>query len=443
MKRLKKSVNIKISRIIIIVLAVTMFTPISVLNQENRVLADSQGKGIYNSVNAVEETVGENTTNSQIEISTEETESTGVETTVEESTTEEPTTKEVTTAPPTTEAPTTNKVNVKVEPWGKNSKGQFVNGNKKVIVGATMKGIDVSHHNGKIDWKKVAKSDVDYAIIRCGYGDNYVSQDDGRWKENVKGCEDNKIPYGVYIYSYALTTDQAKSEAEHVIRLIKGHTLSFPIYYDMEDATQARLSASARQKIANTFLSIIKAHGYECGIYANLNWWNNYLPKELADNTAWKWVAQYNNNACTYKGTYQMWQCTSEGRVSGVQGDVDINFWFGDVRNASYNIYKPETKAKPVTKPGRVTIKSLKSGKKKMTVKVKKVSGAKGYRIQYSTSKKFKSKKTKYTTKTKLKINKLKSKKKYYVRVKAYKINAFKNKVYSKQWSKIKKVKIK
>ena len=92
----------------------------------------------------------------------------------------------------------------------------------------------------------------------------------------------NNIPYGVYIYSYATSVKQAESEANHVLRLIKGHTLNFPIYYDMEDAVQAKLSKSNRTKIANKFLGIIKNAGYECGIYANLNWWNNYLDSTLA-----------------------------------------------------------------------------------------------------------------------------------------------------------------
>ena len=100
---------------------------------------------------------------------------------------------------------------------------------------------------------------------------------------------------------------------------------------------------------------------------------------------------------------------------------------------------------KPVKAPARVKISSVKVGKKKATVKWKKISSVKGYRIQYSTSKKFTSKttKSKYTTKTSIKIKKLKSKKTYYFRVKAYKKNAANKKVYSKSWSKVKHKKIK
>ncbi len=341
-----------------------------------------------------------------------------------------------------------------VEPWGKNAQGQFVNGNGEVISGATMKGIDVSHHQGVIDWSKVANTDVDFAIIRCGYGDNITSQDDRYWTQNVAGCETYGIPFGVYIYSYATTIEQAQSEAEHVLRLVNGHTLNFPIYFDMEETAQANLSDALRRDIANTFLKAIDAAGYECGIYANLNWWNNYIHSDISNNLLWyKWVAQYNNSACTYGGIYQMWQCTSDGTVDGINGRVDLNFWFGAVRTRSYNIKRAvtveapatTTTTKKVTAPKRMTIKSVKKGKKKAVIRWKKISAAKGYKIEYSTSKKFTKKKTKTKTtkKTKITIKKLKSKKTYYFRVKAYKVDSSKKKIYSKKWSKVKHTKIK
>ena len=410
---------------------------------------DSTGSGV--NTGDVETSTVETTTGETVETSTDET--TMPETTVEP-TTEEPTTEEPTTPQPTTVPVTTKPASTKVVAWGKNAAGQFVNGNKKVIKGATMKGVDVSYHNGTINWKKVSASDVDYAIIRCGYGDNIKSQDDKKWAENVAGCEKNNIPYGVYIYSYATSVKQAESEANHVLRLIKGHTLNFPIYYDMEDAVQAKLSKSMRTKIANKFLGMIKNAGYECGIYANLNWWNNYLDSSLGGDNTWRtWVAQYNNNGCDYKRNYSMWQSSSTAKVSGISGKVDINFWFGKVRDRSYDITVkkgPSTvntvaTPKPVKAPARVKIRSVKAGKKKATVKWKKISSVKGYRIQYSTSKKFTSKttKSKYTKKTSIKIKKLKSKKTYYFRVKAYKKNAANKKVYSKSWSKVKHKKIK
>ena len=94
--------------------------------------------------------------------------------------------------------------------------------------------IDVSEHQKTIDWNKV-KPKIDGAIIRCGYGDNIKSQDDKYWHRNVSECERLGIPFGVYLYSYAANDAQAKSEAEHALRLLKGHKLSYPVYIDFEE----------------------------------------------------------------------------------------------------------------------------------------------------------------------------------------------------------------
>lgn len=112
----------------------------------------------------------------------------------------------------------------------KNVNGNFISSSGEIIPNAIAKGIDISYHNGTINWDKVKNSDVDFVIIRCGYGDNYTSQDDEKWLENVQACESRGIPYGVYIYSYAENVAQAQSEADHVLRLIRGHKLSYPVF---------------------------------------------------------------------------------------------------------------------------------------------------------------------------------------------------------------------
>ena len=213
--------------------------------------------------------------------------------------------------------------------WGKVD-GYFVNDKGQKIEGALAKGIDVSEHNGVIDWNQVKASGIDYAIIRCGYGDNYSSQDDKRWKYNVSECVRLNIPFGVYIYSYAMSVADARSEAEHVLRLIRGYNLSYPVFLDMENEggsyNQGGLPAKTLGDIAETFCNTISAAGYEVGIYANLNWFTRKLTDSRFSN--WKkWVAQY-NSVCDYKGDYIMWQCTSSGKVPGIYGNVDLNFLF-------------------------------------------------------------------------------------------------------------------
>ena len=144
---------------------------------------------------------------------------------------------------------------------------------------ATRKGIDVSEHNGIIDWAQVKASGIDFAIIRCGYGMDQTDQDDKQWLRNVTECERLGIPYGVYIYSYATNTDRAKSEAEHVLRLIQGRNLSYPVYFDMEDESTEKADHAA---IAQMFCNTIKNAGYAVGVYANTSWWNTYLTRWAA-----------------------------------------------------------------------------------------------------------------------------------------------------------------
>ncbi len=198
---------------------------------------------------------------------------------------------------------------------------------------AICKGIDVSYHNGTIDWKRVKQSEVEYAIIRCGYGTNDKNQDDKKWEENVKGCIDNNIPYGVYLYSYADTVEKASSEADHAIRLLQGKKFKYPVYYDLEeDAIRKKLSKTEIANIAKTFCNKLSAKGYTVGIYANKDWFTNYLTDSCFNNWT-KWVAQY-NTVCNYKGKYDMWQCSSTGRVPGISGNVDLNYSYSPFENS-------------------------------------------------------------------------------------------------------------
>ena len=187
-------------------------------------------------------------------------------------------------------------------------------------------GIDVSYAQGVIDWQKVKKDGIDFAIIRCGFGSNYESQDDKYFEMNVKGCEDNDIPYGVYIYSYADTLDKAKSEAQHVIRLLNGKIPQLPVFYDMEENKQRALGKSTLLSFAKSFCQEIEKAGYEYGTYCNKDWFTNVLTDEWFD-TKVKWLAQYNDKV-TYKGNYHIWQYSSTGKVAGIKGNVDMNYCY-------------------------------------------------------------------------------------------------------------------
>lgn len=191
---------------------------------------------------------------------------------------------------------------------------------------ATAHGIDVSEWQGNIDWEKVKADGIDFAILRCGFGMDQTNQDDSKFLRNAKECERLGIPYGVYLYSYATNTSRAASEADHVLRLLKGRSLSYPVYFDMEDNSTLPYKASFG-KIAETFCNKISAAGYPVGVYANLNWWNNYLTDPCFDRW-YKWVAQY-YHTCQYKKEYAMWQYSSSGSVNGISGRVDMNYLIG------------------------------------------------------------------------------------------------------------------
>lgn len=220
-------------------------------------------------------------------------------------------------------------------PWSKTNDG-FVNSAGNIIQGATYKGIDVSSHQQSINWANVKNADVDYAIIRCGYGDNYTKYDDTYWKYNADQCTELSIPFGAYLYSYAASIEEAESEAAHAIRLLEGYKLSYPIYLDLEDNnTVGTCSNEMIGQIAKIFCDRLQNAGYMVGIYANLYWWNTKLTSSVFSNETWyKWVAQY-NSVCTYSGSYTMWQSTSSGTVDGINGNVDIDFWFGDMPKQS------------------------------------------------------------------------------------------------------------
>lgn len=184
--------------------------------------------------------------------------------------------------------------------------------------------IDVSKHNGSINWNEV-KNHIVGAIIRLGYGDNIGSQDDERFHRNVQDCIKYNIPFGAYIYSYARTMQQAKSEAEHCKRLLEPYKnkLRYPVYLDLEEAGT---ESNAVQR-ACYWGDIMESAGYFCGIYANEYWWNNVLNDSTLDRFT-KWVAKYSNKEPTLyfgNGKYAMWQYTSEGGISGISGNVDFN----------------------------------------------------------------------------------------------------------------------
>ena len=192
--------------------------------------------------------------------------------------------------------------------------------------GAVARGIDVSSFQGTIDWNQVKAAGIEFAILKVGpvYG-----KPDSTFERNATECERLGIPYGVYYYSYARSVADANKEADRTLAWLGGHHPSLPVYYDLEDnyiLQDPNFSKDKLAQIAQTFCNRMEAVGFKSGIYANLNWFNNYLNSPSLSGYD-HWVAQYNWR-CDYAGSYSFWQYSSSGNVPGVNGRCDMNYCF-------------------------------------------------------------------------------------------------------------------
>ena len=179
-----------------------------------------------------------------------------------------------------------------------------------------IKGVDISEHNGSVNFSTLKNNGVEFVIIRLGYGSNYTNQDDKRFAENVKKAEAAGMPWGAYLYSYAKNTSMAKSEAEHALRLLKGKTPLYGVWYDVEDPQISGVDVVATSQ---TFCDAMENAGYYAGIYASLSWLNGSLSSSKLDKYD-KWVAQW-NSSCTYKKAYGIWQYTDKLVIGGKNFD--------------------------------------------------------------------------------------------------------------------------
>lgn len=209
--------------------------------------------------------------------------------------------------------------------------------------------IDVSKHQGKINWQKVRDSGVEIAILRAGYG-RHVSQKDVMFEENYRGCKENGIKVGVYWYSYALSKDEVLLEAKACLEVIKGKQFEYPIYFDLEEAKQFKLGKQACSELVDTFCSELEKHGYFVGLYMSRFYLENYVTQDIR-NKYTLWVAEYGSK-CNYNGAYGMWQNSCTGRVPGIQTNVDTNKVYFDytpvIKSKGLNGFSIQT---PTEKP--------------------------------------------------------------------------------------------
>lgn len=376
-------------------------------------------------------------------------------------------------------------------------------------------GVDVSHNNSVVNFTDLKNSGKTFAMIRLGY---YNHLDTKFW-DNVKAVCDADMDFGVYLYSYAESVEEAKIEAGFVLETLSqlgdyGKKFTLPVAYDMEDSKIAVYGKEQLTCQMTTFLDIIKSAGYTPMIYANSNWFNNYIDLNTAKQYK-IWYANWNSGTPESTGRIQignsgvfadMWQY-ADGKSTGLDQNVlydpadiikplscchayemsdiipscnqeGVQQWKCKNCGNSFTVSVPKSEhtvavdhavsatyfskgktqgshcsvcgevlvPQKSTANKKATIKKVTAKKKAISVKWSKISSAKGYEIQYSTSKSF----TKKTTKTKTiksaktvstTVSNLKAKKKYYVRIRAYKTSKGK-KVYS-SWSATKSIKTK
>lgn len=183
-------------------------------------------------------------------------------------------------------------------------------------------GIDVSYHQGRIDWNAVKSSGVQFAYIRAG---SFKSGTDAYYHQNMKGAIAAGIPVGIYVYSYAVTPEMAANEGLFAVTVAKDYPVSLPIAYDIEDAYHKGMSADQLQALVNAFCNTVQAAGYYPIVYSSKSWFMTRI-----GNVNWDvWVAQY-NSACTYPRPYAFWQCTSSGSIPGISGRVDMDWQYKD-----------------------------------------------------------------------------------------------------------------
>ena len=215
------------------------------------------------------------------------------------------------------------------------------------ISGAVGLCVDVSKWQGSIDWAAVKAAGIDYAIIRCGFGQDEPGQDDPYWLANVSGALENGVKIGVYLYSYAYSERRAVGEAEHTLRLLKDAGLTpdklvLPVFIDLENQANISGSNTMTARIATAWCNTVAAAGYEVGIYANQGWWSSYLTDPVFSSSGWStWVAQWNSacDSCTtaagepapmeeYGDYLDLWQFTCNASVPGIASEADLSLVF-------------------------------------------------------------------------------------------------------------------
>ncbi len=188
-------------------------------------------------------------------------------------------------------------------------------------------GIDISRHNGDIDWNAVKNAGVNFVILRCGYrgSSSGVLLEDQKFRANIQGAAAAGLKVGVYFFSQAVNEVEAVEEASLTLDLIRRYGITYPVFMDVEDANGRadRIDAGTRTKIIRAFCETIRSGGYTAGVYANKTWLSEKM--NVGQLSGYKiWLAQYASTP-TYGGRYDMWQYSCKGKIPGISTSVDLD----------------------------------------------------------------------------------------------------------------------
>ena len=202
-------------------------------------------------------------------------------------------------------------------------------------------GIDVSQWQGTVNWSKVKADGISFVFIRCSYTSlkSFNLHTDPKFKANVTAAAAAGLKVGVYHYSGATSATEAKKEADYVLKVIKPYKskITLPVMFDYEPGTRVtanykKTSKTTRTKYATTFCNAAKAAGYTSGVYCSTSWFPDYFNiSSLSSYSNWDahWATKN-----TYTGAYDFWQYSSKGKISGIGGSVDCNFWYTNTKIA-------------------------------------------------------------------------------------------------------------
>ena len=212
---------------------------------------------------------------------------------------------------------------------------------------ASLFGADFSKHQGTIDWASVKQSGVEFVILRAavrGYGSSGNLVTDSQIAANIKGALSQNIDVGIYVFSQAVTTEEAVEEAERALDIIKGYDIKLPIYFDSEYSGAPNrtgradgLTKAERTSLAIAFCETVRNAGYKPGVYASKSFFYNNLGYAAFQSRGYEiWLAHYISSVTDFKYPYNIWQYTSKGSIGGVQSEyADLDIAYYDYANDS------------------------------------------------------------------------------------------------------------